>query len=88
VIEVTVSRSVKVQETLDQYESTDFFMSLKDEAATPAEVTAVQRRLRDAINAALTQDIVRHYKARGRKADPVAIRKRYGLIQPKEASHD
>lgn len=83
-IEVVVSRSVKVQETLDQFESTDFFLSLKDTADNEAHAVTVQRRLRDIINAALTNDIVRHYKARGKKADPVAIRKRYGLIQPKD----
>jgi hypothetical protein len=83
-IEVIVSRTVKVQETLDQYESTDFFESLRDTAADPSQVVNVQRRLRDIINANLANDIVRHYRARGKPANLESIRKRYGLIAPKE----
>lgn len=76
-IEVAVSRTVKVN--LGDYESTDFFVSMKDDA-TEETVAEVRKKLRRTINTALANDIFLHFKKRGKKVSLQSVKRRYGLV--------
>lgn len=75
--EITASRSVKMN--LGNYESVDFFLSMKaelDEFDDPAVET---EELQAKVDAATIQQVRRAYRARGKKVSLAALCKQHGL---------
>lgn len=75
--EVTVSQSVRVN--LGDYQSTDFFVSMKaelDDGDKPLDVAASLRRR---VAHALTNTVGANFKARGKDISPKKIATTYGI---------
>lgn len=76
-VEVVKSRSVRVN--LGNYESTDFFVSVKAEVDDDETRSSVARSLRKTVDASLIEDISAHFIARGKTLSKNAIAKKYGF---------
>lgn len=75
--EVVVSASAKIN--VGDYQSTDFFLSLRadvDELEDPAEAVV---SLQATVDGLLCAQLLRAYRKMGKKVDPVAVAKRHGL---------
>lgn len=76
ITEVVVSRTVRVN--LGDYQSVDFFVSMK---ATPdgSNLEAVRAQLSQNVDMAVARDIAANFKRRGKGLSREQIAKRYGL---------
>jgi len=76
--EVVSSLAVKVN--VGDYQSVDFFTSMKAAEVTDPKTTAT--RLHQLTNAAMIDNLKAHFRARGKKLSTAEICKRYGLKSP------
>ena len=83
ITEVVSSLAVKVN--VGDYQSVDFFTSIKAEVKPfdedASKVASLTYRL---VNAAMISNLKAHFAARGKKLSTADICKRYGLQLPKE----
>lgn len=82
-VELVVSRTVRVN--LGDYQSVDFFMSLKGEVESGDDLNKERRKLKNAVEAGLAHDIQMHFVRRNKKASLEQITRRYGLYNGKES---
>lgn len=85
ITEIVSSLAVKVN--VGDYQSTDFFTSMKveidvDASGTLAGIAAAW--LNELTNAAMISNLKSHFAARGKKLSTADICKRYGLKPPTE----
>lgn len=76
--QIAVSRAVRVNN--GNYEHTDIFHSDSREVDELDDEVAIRREMRELVHAALVEDVLEHYRNRGRAdMDRAAIRRRHGL---------
>ncbi|MFL9499193.1 hypothetical protein ACJMQP_03965 [Rhodopseudomonas palustris] len=79
VTEVVVSQTVRVN--LGDYESVDFFVSMKATLNEDDTARAVAAALRADVQSSLVNAIGANFKARGRTVTAASIQKQYGLVR-------
>ncbi|MET4240275.1 hypothetical protein [Bradyrhizobium sp. RT10b] len=77
VLEITVSQTVRVN--LGDYQSTDFFVSMKAEVEDGEKPLDVAASLRRRVAHALTNSVGANFKARGKDISAKQIAKTYGI---------
>ena len=77
VLEVTVSQTVRVN--LGDYQSTDFFVSMKSEVEAGEKPLDVAANLRRRVAHALTNSVGANFKARGKDISAKKIASTYGI---------
>lgn len=77
ITEVAASRTVRIN--LGDYQSTDFFVSMKAEVFDGEKRTDAARSLHKLIDRVLLIEVARHFKARGKTVKTDELRKRYGF---------
>lgn len=81
ITEAVSSLSVKVN--VGDYQSVDFFGSLKAEISDGELLAVVQDKLNRTLHASMLARLRGHFRARGKKYDDATICKMYGLTPPK-----
>jgi hypothetical protein len=82
ITEVVSSLAVKVN--VGDYQSVDFFTSLKAEVEPTEDAARVGRALNDLCNSNMIANLLAHFAGRGKKLTTAEVCKRYGLKPPKE----
>ena len=82
ITEVVSSLSVKVN--VGDYQSVDFFTSLKAEDVKPETAERTAAELNAFCNRNMVANLRAHFAARGKKLTTEEICKRYGLTVPKK----
>lgn len=80
-----VSKSASAKVNLGDYQSADFFTSIKkelDDRATPKEIQKFAAKLQSACNEALLNDLRAHFAARKKQYTDDQIRRMYGIPKP------
>lgn len=86
IIEVVSSVTVKVN--LGDYQSIDFFTSIKAEVEEGEMVAVANAAVHRTAVAATRAKLQAHFAARGKKYSPETLAKMYGLPLPKPAPKD
>lgn len=81
ITEVVSSISVKVN--LGDYQSVDFFTSLKANDVKPTEAESTAAELNAFCNRNMIANLKAHFAVRNKKLSTADICKRYGLVAPK-----
>jgi len=76
-VEIVVSRTVRVN--LGDYESSDFFVSMKAAIEDGEKPRVVSRMLRRVVDRAIVENIQAHFRGRGKPRTPQQICTRYGF---------
>ena len=77
VVEITASCSVKLN--MGNYQSTDFFLSMKAEVDEFEDIEEAQRGLRKKVEQAMMAQLARAYKVMGKKVTEQDLAKRHGI---------
>jgi len=81
-----ITKSVSAKVNLGNYQSLDFFVSMKMELETEDanEIAIVANTLRACCNETMLNDLREHFKARGKAISDKQIRRQFGLAAEDE----